>query len=136
GNTYNYHVEAILKDGTILSNVAEATITMPLSPPQVGPAQLPYDESAINFTLYTFSSGGSNTEVYRSTSPDGDFELIASTPTTLRYFFTDSDVDSGEVYYYKARVLHTNPALTSEFTPVRRYTSHSPNYNPSMTARL
>src|SRR5690606_23175779 len=57
GNTYNYHVEAILKDGTILSNVAEATITMPLSPPQVGPAQLPYDESAINFTLYTFSSG-------------------------------------------------------------------------------
>lgn len=136
GNTYNYHVEAILKDGTILSNVAEATITMPLSPPQVGAAQLPYDESAINFTLYTFSSGGSNTEVYRSTSPDGDFELIASTPTTLRYFFTDSDVDSGEVYYYKARVLHTNPALTSEFTPVRRYTSHSPNYNPSMTARL
>lgn len=133
GHEYAYTVDVMLKDGTSHAGVARGTATTPLAPPEFGPFREPHDERRIQFSLLS-SNPNSTNEVYRSQNEKTGFVLIASQPHTTESY-ADTNVEPGEVYYYKARAVSEDPSLTSEFSAPRRYTTHSRNYNPTLTAR-
>ena len=133
GRTYGYVVDVMLKDGTLHEGVAQASVKTPLAPPQFGPFLEPHDETVIQFSLLSSNEISTN-EIYRSLSPTSGFELFATEPHT-RHNFTDSEVEPGVTYYYKARAVNNDPEMTSEFSEIRNYRTHSRNYNPTLTAR-
>ena len=133
GTRYGYGVDMMLKDGTMRSSVASEVVTTPFAPPQFGPFREPYDETTIQFSLLS-SNPTSTNEIYRSTREDSGYELIATQRHSITSF-TDTNVESGVTYYYKARAFNNDPELTSEFSETRRYKTHSRNYNPTLTAR-
>lgn len=132
GTRHSYGVDMMLKNGTMRS-VGSATVTTPLAPPQFGPFIEPHDDAVIQFNLLS-SNPTSTNEIYRSVDEDTGFELIATKPHSSASF-TDTNVEPGVTYYYKARALNDDPELTSEFSETRRYRTHSRNYNPTLTAR-
>jgi hypothetical protein len=129
---YTYSISVLVHDEGNPSyfDIVTATVqTPPLSPPQFAPPPAPYYENNILFGISN-RLFDSETEIYRSLSPDKNFVLIASIPSTEIAYY-DADLRPRTKHYYKLRT--SSLGFFSEYTGPKEFLTGSKYYNPTLT---
>jgi len=78
-------------------------------------------------------------DVYRSDSPDGEYQILnpevipvsGNASSTHHYSFTDTDVESGQTYYYKIADVAVTGSTTNFFGPLTAIASSTSVYDAS-----
>jgi hypothetical protein len=88
-------------------------------------------QTDVKLEIYNGNDGAA-TEVYRSTSADGDYRLIyTQLATTPNFVYVDRDLKPRTVFYYKARAVHNTEI--SPYTALFSITTGSKFFAPSLT---
>jgi hypothetical protein len=119
---------------TINASVSAGSIAFlqaTLTAPYFRGIQLPPDE---NFISFSFTNGNENseTEIYRSLSPDSGYGLVQVVPAGVNYHY-DETRKPRTTYYFKLRAIRNGEA--SDFSFVRFFTTGSKFYDPLLEAK-
>ena len=132
-STYTYTVDAYVygKMKTKLEDVASVTVTTgnDLDPIDLTEPMDAYETRIV----FGFSNPNetSQTEIYRATAPDGNFQWVNSISSD-RIQYEDTRLKPRATYYYKLRAAKNGNY--SEFTEIFGLTTIAVFYNPALTA--
>lgn len=117
---------------TVALNFADGNVAPALEPPVFVPvSDQTVFQTDVKLELWNGNAGAA-TEIYRSTSADGDYQLIyTQVATTGTFAYVDRDLKPRTVFYYKARAV--NNSETSAFTAPFPVTTSSKFFAPSLT---
>lgn len=133
GRDYRYWVDAMVNcDGGVISlmNIAETVNgPEPLRAPDFTYGYTPTCGNEINFGITDNNDMTTLIEIWRSTDPDADFDLVNTVYGGSD--FLDRNLISGGTYFYKLRSV--TDIASSQFSATSRFEAGHAYYNPTLT---
>lgn len=102
-----------------------------LSPPYLLESTLYVDQTFVRFGVENLNGRGI-TEIYRSTSPDSGFEVVATYSDLGQFYVAQWNLKPRTTFWYKCRIV--DGAELSMFTETFQVTTFSFNYKPTLFA--